>query len=145
MAEGNFFQDALRAPFDLLGLNAHHIPLAGPILFDNPAEEAHRRMLERAAQAYEAYRQPAYQAKMDALRQSLQALGPSNQMLQQMYGTAPSLEFQDPFGGAPPPVPAGPQPEPRAGGEQGLDIAGSALFPLTYGTAALPKLAGGIF
>lgn len=105
-----FFDALIGDPLRGLGIEPSGLPLAGPLLFENPAENAKLDAMRQMQAAYEQYRPEVYQARLNALRQSMGAFQPANQLLQQMYGTSVPLNFQDPFGpGGPPGLPGQPQ------------------------------------
>lgn len=94
-------EDFLRG-VPLIGPNLHRIPVAGPLLFGNPAQEAHEQKFQEAASAYQQYRPEALQARVQAMRNAFSVMQGTNTMRQKMGLPGLNLEQagQNPFGPA---------------------------------------------
>lgn len=75
-----------------MGMGLHNLPLAGA-LFENPEEENLQQTMEQARQAYGQYRPLMEEARMNALRQTLDTFQPVNQALGEMYGPSAQMDL----------------------------------------------------
>lgn len=86
----------------LFDLKPHQIPLVGPLLFRNKANEAQVGQLRRAGQTAQAYRPEVAQARLNALRQTTGLMQPLNDLMAESWGAGAQMPFQDsyanPFG-----------------------------------------------
>ena len=145
---GDLFSGAIGMPFDALGIEKYNLPIVGPGLFGNPAADAKVEAMERAKQATAQYRPEVLEARMNALRQALGAFAPAAQHLQQMYGTAPSLGAQNPFGPTGPTPPPASAPQGPPGGffndAAGVFKEASGVTPMAIQPALVADFFGGL-
>lgn len=80
------------------------LPVVGGLvqsIFGSPEEEAHQKMMQQAAQAYNQYRPQNIQTRMNAFQNMGNAFAPMNNVMGQLYGQGAQMDMskliQNPF------------------------------------------------
>lgn len=81
-----FGLDDILGEIPIIGDIGPRLPLVGPLLFGEPAQEQLQQQLAATAQAYDEMRLPMRTARWRGLNQALGQFNPAADMLGQMYG-----------------------------------------------------------
>jgi hypothetical protein len=134
-----------------IGMNfsPHQIPIAGPLLFDNPNEEFQRQQMAAAAQSMQAMRPIQSASMMNAMRQGTAGYQGASNLLGGMYGAGAQPDYsqvlRDPMhpGAFDQPMMDPGTSYKDAGGGGAIGGGGGILGMIPGGGGGMPGLGGG--